>query len=125
RPFGAFTGRFTMGGQDAYQFANTSVFTDSTVVHETQVVAIDKRVPLDSACLIGCAVLTGAGAVLNRAKVQPGENVVVIGAGGIGQSVIQGARLSGAGKIIVVDANPSKEAVARSFGAHEFIDASQ
>ena len=68
--------------------------------------------------------VTGAGAVLNRAKVQPGETVVVIGAGGIGQSVIQAARLARAGRIVVIDANPAKEAVARQFGATDFIDGS-
>jgi S-(hydroxymethyl)glutathione dehydrogenase/alcohol dehydrogenase len=93
-------------------------------VAESQAVVIDKDMPLDAACLIGCAVVTGAGAVLNRAKVQPGESVVVIGAGGIGQSVIQAARLSSAGRIVVVDANPGKEAVARQFGATDFIDGS-
>jgi S-(hydroxymethyl)glutathione dehydrogenase/alcohol dehydrogenase len=81
-------------------------------------------VPFEVACLNGCAVVTGTGAVLNRAKVQPGQTVVVIGAGGIGQSVIQASRLAAAGRIVVVDANPAKEAVARDFGATDFIDAS-
>ncbi len=115
---------FTVGGEKAYQFANAGVFTERTVVAESQAVVIDKDMPFDAACLIGCAVVTGAGAVLNRAKVQPGETVVVIGAGGIGQSVIQAARLSSAGRIIVVDANPGKEAVARQFGATDFVDGS-
>jgi S-(hydroxymethyl)glutathione dehydrogenase/alcohol dehydrogenase len=115
---------FTVGGEKAFQFANAGVFTERTVVAESQAVVIDKDMPLDAACLIGCAVVTGAGAVLNRAKVQPGETVVVIGAGGIGQSVIQAARLSSAGRIVVVDANPAKEAVARRFGATDFLDGS-
>jgi S-(hydroxymethyl)glutathione dehydrogenase/alcohol dehydrogenase len=115
---------FTVGGDKAYQFANAGVFTERTVVAESQAVVIDKDMPLDAACLIGCAVVTGAGAVLNRAKVQPGETVVVIGAGGIGQSVIQAARLSSAGRIVVIDANPGKEAVARQFGATDFLDGS-
>jgi S-(hydroxymethyl)glutathione dehydrogenase/alcohol dehydrogenase len=117
-------GRFKVGGDEAYQFANAGVFSERTVVWETQCVAIDHRVPLESACLIGCAVLTGTGAVLNRAHVQPGETVAVIGAGGIGQSVIQGARLSSASRIVVIDANPAKEAAARQMGATDFIDAS-
>jgi Zn-dependent alcohol dehydrogenase len=121
---GAGMGRFTVGGKDAFQFANTGVFSEYTVVFETQCVVIDKRVPLESACLIGCAVLTGTGAVLNRAKVQPGQTVAVIGAGGIGQSVIQGARLSSASRVVVIDANPNKEAAARQMGATDFIDAS-
>jgi Zn-dependent alcohol dehydrogenase len=121
---GAGPGRFTVGGRDAFQFANTGVFSEQTVVWETQCVVIDPSVPLSSACLIGCAVLTGTGAVLNRARVQPGETVAVIGVGGIGQSVIQGARLSSAGRIVAIDANPAKEAAARRMGATDFIDAS-
>jgi Zn-dependent alcohol dehydrogenase len=124
RPFGWSDTRFTTGGREVPAFANLGVFSEYTVVHEHQAVVIDPAVPLDAASLIGCAVVTGAGAVLNRAKVQPGETVAVIGAGGIGQSVIQGARLASAGRIVAVDANPRKEAVARQFGATDFIDAS-
>ena len=124
RPFGWTDTRFTTGGREVPAFANLGVFSEYTVVHEHQAVVIDPAVPLDAASLIGCAVVTGAGAVLNRAKVQPGETVAVIGAGGIGQSVIQGARLASAGRIVAVDANPRKEAVARQFGATDFIDAS-
>ena len=116
---------FTVGGEKAYQFANAGVMTERTVVHETQAVVIDERVPFSSACLIGCAVVTGAGAVWNRAKVQLGQTVAVIGAGGIGQSVIQAARISGARRIVVIDANPAKEAAARQMGATDFIDASE
>ena len=115
---------FTVAGEKAFQFANAGVFTERTVVAESQAVVISKDMPLEAACLIGCAVVTGAGAVLNRAKVQPGETVAVIGAGGIGQSVIQAARLSAAGRIVVIDANPGKEAVARQFGATDFLDGS-
>ncbi|MGH9275204.1 MAG: alcohol dehydrogenase catalytic domain-containing protein, partial [Acidimicrobiales bacterium] len=115
---------FTVGGEKAFQFANAGVFTERTVVAESQAVVIPKEVPLSTACLIGCAVVTGAGAVLNRAKVQPGETVAVIGAGGIGQSVIQAARLSAAGRIVVIDANPGKEGIARQFGATDFLDGS-
>jgi S-(hydroxymethyl)glutathione dehydrogenase/alcohol dehydrogenase len=115
---------FTVGGEKAFSFANTGVFTEEVVVTETQAVVIDSDVPLSAACLIGCAVVTGAGAVLNRARVRPGQTVVIIGAGGIGQSAIQAARISAAGRIVVVDANPGKEAVARRFGATDFVDAS-
>jgi S-(hydroxymethyl)glutathione dehydrogenase/alcohol dehydrogenase len=115
---------FRVGGTDAYQFANTGVFADFTVVRETQAVVIDKRVPFAAACLIGCAVVTGAGAVMNRAHVQPGQTVLVIGAGGIGLSVVQAARLAGASRVVVVDANGSKEAAAREFGATDFLDSS-
>jgi S-(hydroxymethyl)glutathione dehydrogenase/alcohol dehydrogenase len=115
---------FTVGGEKAFQFANAGVFTERTVVTESQAVVVSKDIPFEAACLIGCAVVTGAGAVLNRAKVQPGETVVVIGAGGIGQSVIQAARISSAGRIVVIDANPDKEAVSRSFGATDVLDGS-
>jgi S-(hydroxymethyl)glutathione dehydrogenase/alcohol dehydrogenase len=115
---------FTVGGEKAFSFANTGVFTEEVVVTETQAIVIDPEVPLSAACLIGCAVVTGAGAVLNRAKVQPGQSVVIIGAGGIGQSAIQAARIAAAGRIVVIDANPDKEAVARLFGATDFVDAS-
>jgi S-(hydroxymethyl)glutathione dehydrogenase/alcohol dehydrogenase len=121
--FGSMPQRFSVGGEPAYQFANAGVFSQRTVVGENQAVVIDDRVPLSSACLIGCAVVTGAGAVFNRAKVQTGQTVVVIGAGGIGQSVIQASRLSNASRIVVVDANPGKEEVARHFGATDFVDA--
>jgi len=115
---------FTVGGEKAFQFANAGVFTERTVVAESQAVVIPPEMPLTAACLIGCAVVTGAGAVLNRAKVQPGETVAVIGAGGIGQSVIQAARISAAGRIVVIDANPAKEEVSRLFGATDFLDGS-
>lgn len=116
-----FSQPFTFGGTPAFQFANTGVFANKTVVIESQAVVIDKRVPLSTACLIGCAVVTGTGAVLNRAKVRPGETVAVVGAGGIGQSVIQAARIAAAGHIVAIDTNPAKEATARSFGATDFI----
>src|SRR2546421_5281302 len=122
--FGKLPRPFTVGGEKAFQFANAGVFSEYTVVNETQAVVIDDSVPLEVACLIGCAVVTGTGAVLNRAKVQPGQTVVVIGAGGIGQSVIQAARIAAAGRIAAVDVNPAKEAAARQFGATEFVDAS-
>ncbi|HEY8527739.1 MAG TPA: Zn-dependent alcohol dehydrogenase [Acidimicrobiales bacterium] len=122
--FGRLHQPFTVGGEPAYSFAAAGVFTEQVVVSETQAVRIDPDIPLDVACLVGCAVVTGAGAALNRAKVQPGQTVVVIGAGGIGQSTIQGARIAAAGRIVAVDANPDKEAVARRFGATDFLDAS-
>jgi S-(hydroxymethyl)glutathione dehydrogenase/alcohol dehydrogenase len=120
----AYPSRFSVGGVDGFQFANIGAFSEHTVVFETQCVVIDPDVSLQSACLIGCAVLTGAGAVFNRARVQPGESVVVIGAGGIGLSAVQAARLSSAGRIVVIDTNPAKEVAARQMGATDFIDAS-
>ncbi|QXC63018.1 Zn-dependent alcohol dehydrogenase [Aquihabitans sp. G128] len=114
---------FTVGGEKAFQFANAGVFAEHTVVTETQAVVIDKDVPFASACFIGCAVLTGTGAVLNRAKPRIGQSAMVIGIGGIGLSVLQGLALSNCGTIIAVDANPAKEAAALQFGATHFIAA--
>src|SRR5512139_2070095 len=105
------------GTETLFAFANTSVFTERVVVKQVQAVPIPADVPLASAALIGCGVLTGVGAVLNRAKVQIGESVVVIGVGGIGLNAIQGARIARASRIVAVDTNPAKEAVARQFGA--------
>jgi len=114
---------FTVGGEKAFQFANAGVFAEHTVVKETQAVVIDPDVPLTSASLIGCAVLTGTGAVLNRAKPAFGDTAVVIGIGGIGLNVLQGLVIAGCSTIVAVDANPAKEAAARLFGATHFIAA--
>jgi Zn-dependent alcohol dehydrogenase len=114
---------FARGGQPLYQFASNSAFAERTVVKAVQAVRIHEDVPMTSAALIGCGVLTGVGAVLNRARVDRGDSVVVIGTGGVGLNVIQGARVAGALKIVAVDANPAKEAVARQFGATHFLTA--
>jgi Zn-dependent alcohol dehydrogenase len=112
------------GTEKLFSFANTSVFTERIVVKEVQAVPIPEDVPMASAALVGCGVLTGVGAVLNRAKVRVGETVVVIGVGGIGLNAIQGARIARASRIVAVDTNPAKEAVARQFGATDFLDPS-
>ncbi|GAA1577500.1 Zn-dependent alcohol dehydrogenase [Streptomyces globosus] len=115
---------FSRAGKPLHQFASNSAFAERTVVRAVQAVRIPREVPPTSAALIGCGVLTGVGAVLNRARVGHGETVVVIGAGGIGLNVLQGARLAGARTAVAVDANPAKEAAARLFGATHFVDAS-
>ncbi|MCU1451896.1 MAG: alcohol dehydrogenase [Acidimicrobiales bacterium] len=112
---------FRVAGERAFQFANAGVFAETTVVSESQAVVIDRDVPFSSACLIGCAVVTGVGAVFNRAKPTHGQSALVIGLGGIGLNVIQGLRLSDALPIIAVDTNPAKEAAALEFGATHFI----
>ncbi|MEV1020343.1 alcohol dehydrogenase catalytic domain-containing protein [Streptomyces sp. NPDC050264] len=112
---------FSRGGEPVYQFASNSAFAERTVVKAVQAVKIPKEIPLTSAALIGCGVLTGVGAVLNRARVDRGDSVVVIGAGGVGLNVLQGARIAGASRIVAVDSNPGKEGVARQFGATEFL----
>ncbi|MET9515518.1 Zn-dependent alcohol dehydrogenase [Streptomyces sp. NPDC002994] len=109
------------GGDPLYQFASTSTFAERTIVKAVQAVKIPNDIPLTSAALIGCGVVTGVGAALNRAKVGLGDTVVVIGTGGIGLNVIQGARIAGASAIVAVDSNPAKEAVARQFGATHFL----
>ncbi|ULR51395.1 Zn-dependent alcohol dehydrogenase [Streptomyces deccanensis] len=121
RAIGRPTRPFSRGGREVFQFASNSAFAEETVVKAVQAVRIPEDIPLTSAALIGCGVLTGVGAVLNRARVDRGDGVVVIGVGGIGLNVVQGARLAGATRIVAVDANPEKEAVARRFGATHFL----
>lgn len=115
---------FTWAGRPAYSFANTSVFCERTVVRAGQAVPVPADVPLSVACLVGCGVLTGIGAVLHRARVRPGATVVVIGVGGVGLNVVQGARLAGAARIVAADVNARKAELARSLGATDFVDAS-
>ncbi|MGW7285622.1 alcohol dehydrogenase catalytic domain-containing protein [Streptomyces sp. NPDC054847] len=112
---------FSRAGTPLFQFASNSAFAERTVVKAVQAVRIPADIPLTSAALIGCGVLTGVGAVLNRAEVQRGDTVVVIGTGGVGLNVLQGARIAGASAILAVDTNPAKEAVARQFGATHFL----
>ncbi|MEV4740001.1 alcohol dehydrogenase catalytic domain-containing protein [Streptomyces sp. NPDC049555] len=112
---------FSRRGEPLFQFASTSAFAERTVVTAVQAVRIPSGIPPASAALLGCGVVTGVGAVLNRARVAHGESVLVIGAGGVGLNVLQGARLAGACVIVAADANPEKEAVARTFGATHFV----
>ncbi len=124
RTLGNVSQPFTYKGEPASNFAGTSVFTEATLIEEIQAVKISKDVPMTSACLIGCGVITGVGAVLNRAKVSAGDTAAVFGVGGVGLNVIQGLRLAGASRIIAVDTLASKEGLARQFGATHFVDAS-
>jgi S-(hydroxymethyl)glutathione dehydrogenase/alcohol dehydrogenase len=94
------------------------------LVHENALVKIDNEMPLDSAALIGCGVLTGVGAALRTARVEPGSTVAVFGAGGVGLAAIQGALIAGARQIIAVDVIESKLATARELGATHIVDAS-
>jgi Zn-dependent alcohol dehydrogenase len=120
--FGGRPQPFTWRGAPAYAFANASVFSERTVVKANQAVKIPDDVPLSSASLVGCGVLTGIGAVLQRAKVPVGATVLVIGVGGIGLNVIQGARIAGASRIIAVDTNARKRDIALQFGATDFVE---
>ncbi|NNE73768.1 MAG: alcohol dehydrogenase catalytic domain-containing protein [Acidimicrobiales bacterium] len=112
---------YAEGDQALYNFANLGAFVQETVVSENQCIPIPKELPLASASLIGCGVITGTGAVFNRAQVQLGDTVVVIGSGGVGLNVIQAAHLVGASQIIAIDRVPQKEALATQFGATDFV----
>jgi Zn-dependent alcohol dehydrogenase len=101
----------------------TGAFAEHMVVDQSQAIAIPREIPLDSASLIACGVLTGMGAVINTAGVKAGSSVVVIGCGGVGLNSIQGARIAGASPIVAVDVEPAKLAAAREFGATETINA--
>ncbi len=93
------------------------------LVHENACVAIGKEMPLDRAALLGCAVITGAGAVFNDSRVRPGESVAVIGAGGIGLAAVNAAKIAGAGMILAIDPVPEKRALAIKLGATHALDA--
>ena len=112
----------TADGEQIHMFAATSAFAEKTIVADVQCVRIPKDVPLASAALIGCGVVTGVGAVMNRARVQRGETAIVFGVGGVGLNVIQALRIVGSPTIIAVDTVPEKEDLARQFGATHFID---
>lgn len=108
-------------GADVYPGLSSAAFATETVVSRAGCIPIPGDVPLDLAALLGCAVLTGVGAVLNAARVQPGESVLVVGLGGIGLCAIQGARIAGASVIIGVDPVPEKGELARRFGATDVL----
>ncbi len=115
--------RLSCRGQILHHYMGTSTFAEYTVVPEISLARVRKDAPLDKICLLGCDVTTGIGAVLHTARVEPGASVAVFGLGGIGLSVIQGAVLAGAERIIGVDTNPGKFELARKLGATECIDA--
>lgn len=115
--------RISRGAETIHQFADLGAFAEAMLLHQRAVVKIDPTIPLDRAALVGCAVTTGVGAALNTAQVAPGSSVAVFGAGGVGISIIQGARIAGARQIIAVDQLDSKLASARKFGATDVINA--
>ncbi|WP_216828513.1 Zn-dependent alcohol dehydrogenase [Alkalihalobacterium elongatum] len=119
------TTRFYKGEQEIYQFSMTGTFSEYTVVPANGVIPIRKDVPFPQAALVGCGALTGVGAVVNTAKVTPGSTVAVIGAGGVGLNVIQGAKLAGAVKIIAVDVVEEKFAMAKHFGATHTVNGAE
>ena len=113
----------TYQGLPVYPGLSTAGFAQETVVSERAVLAVPDEVPLEQAALVGCAVMTGVGAVLNTAQVRAGQSVLVVGLGGVGLSVVQGARLAGAGQVIVVDRSPDKLALAQTMGATDVLAA--
>ena len=116
------TSRFSIGGEKIHHYMGCSTFSNHTVLPEIALAKIREDAPFDKVCYIGCGVTTGIGAVINTAKVEPGANVVVFGLGGIGLNVIQGARMAGADKIVGVDINPGRKALAEKFGMTHFVN---
>ena len=118
------TCRLSSDGRPVHHYLGVSSFAERAVVPASGAVRVRDDAPLDLVALVGCAVATGVGAVTHAAQVAPGSSVVVIGTGGVGLSVVQGARLAEAARIVAVDLLPEKLAVARSLGATDVVDAS-
>jgi S-(hydroxymethyl)glutathione dehydrogenase/alcohol dehydrogenase len=116
------TSRFSLGTEKLYHYMGTSTFSNYTVVPEIALAKIREDAPFDKVCYIGCGVTTGIGAVINTAKVQSGDNVIVFGLGGIGLNVVQGARMVGANMIVGVDTNPHRKDLAKKFGMTNFVN---
>ncbi len=116
------TSRFHHNGNPLFHYMGCSTFSNYIVLPEIALAKIRSDAPFDKVCYIGCGVTTGIGAVIYTAKVWPGANVAVFGLGGIGLNVIQGARMVGADKIIGIDINPSKRAIAEKFGMTHFVN---
>ncbi|MGD2076405.1 MAG: S-(hydroxymethyl)glutathione dehydrogenase/class III alcohol dehydrogenase [Gammaproteobacteria bacterium] len=116
------TRRFSHNGEPIFHYMGCSTFSEYTVVPEIALASINPTAPLDKVCLFGCGITTGIGAVLNTARVEAGASVAVFGLGGIGLSVIQGAVMAKAGRIIAIDINPDKFAMAKALGATDVLD---
>ena len=114
--------RLSLDGKPLNTFTNLSSYAEQMLVHEHAVVKIRDDFPLDRAALIGCGIITGYGAVVNTAKVAPGESIAVIGCGGVGMAAINGAAIAGAGRIIAVDTNPVKLQLATKLGATDLVN---
>ncbi|MGH9243987.1 MAG: Zn-dependent alcohol dehydrogenase [Acidimicrobiales bacterium] len=119
------TPRFSREGAPVRQMSCTGLFAEATVVPAIGAVKVPQDIPLKSAALIGCGVLTGVGAAINTAAISEGDTVAVIGCGGVGLNVIQGARIAGAGEIIAVDMVPTKLELATQFGATRTVNAAE
>ncbi len=119
------TSRFSMNGQQLFHYMGTSTFSEYSVMPDISVAKISSKAPLDKVCLLGCGITTGIGAVLNTAKVEAGSSVAVFGLGGIGLSVVQGAVMAGASRILAIDLNDDKFEMAKMLGATDFINPSK
>jgi S-(hydroxymethyl)glutathione dehydrogenase/alcohol dehydrogenase len=119
------TTRLSSGGTPLRQMAGCGTFSEVTVVPSISAVKIDKNVPLKVAALLGCGVQTGVGAAMNTASIRKGDTVAVIGCGGVGLNVIQGARIAGAERIIAIDMVEGKLQMAKEFGATDFVNAGE
>jgi len=119
------TTRFSLNSEKLYHYMGTSTFSEYSVMPEISVAKINPQAPLDKVCLLGCGITTGIGAVLNTAKVEAGSSVAVFGLGGIGLSVVQGAVMAGASRIVAVDLNDDKFEMARMLGATDFVNPSK
>src|SRR5262249_29651049 len=116
------TSRLSHRGRPLHHYMGTSTFAEYTVVPEIALAKVRPDAPLDKVCLLACGITTGIGAVLNTAKVHPGATVAVFGLGGVGLAVVQGCVMAGAARIIAIDTNPKKFAMARQLGATECVD---
>ena len=116
------TSRFSFKGKPVLHYMGTSTFSEYTVLPEISLAKINPKAPLEKVCLLGCGITTGIGAVLNTAKVTPGSTVAVFGLGGIGLSVVQGAVMAKASRILAIDLNPSKWTMAKSLGATDYVN---
>ncbi len=114
--------RFTAGGETIFHYMGTSTFSNHTVVPEIALAKVREDAPFDKICYIGCGVTTGIGAVINTAKVKPGDNCVVFGLGGIGLNVIQGCKLVGANMIVGIDLNNDRKEWGEKFGMTHFVN---
>jgi S-(hydroxymethyl)glutathione dehydrogenase/alcohol dehydrogenase len=115
--------RITRGGAPVTQGFGLGAFAEFALIHQNQLVKVPDDLPFPQACVLGCACVTGAGAVLNSANVQHDSMVAVVGVGGVGLNVLNGARLAGAKQIFAIDIHPEKEELARKFGATHFVNA--
>ncbi len=116
------TSRFSINGEKIYHYMGCSTFSNYSVLPEIALAKIRKDAPFDKVCYIGCGVTTGIGAVINTAKVKPGDNVIIFGLGGIGLNVVQGAKLVGADMIVGVDLNDDRKALGEKFGMTHFVN---